>query len=112
MDFDYSTEIEKLFHKLETKLDALLRNIDLETEESVLNSLHGDVVWEMGNICDEVVKHVNTDVVDDVVCQMDDLNSMDEAELIEAIKSDKKVFKYIINPSDDVISIYKFIYEL
>lgn len=112
MDFNYSTEIEKIFHKLETKVDYLLRNIDLETDEATMSSLNTDVMWELGKICGEVVDHVNSDVVDDVAYQMDDLNSMDDSELIEAIKSDKKVFKYIINPSDDLINIYKFIYEL
>lgn len=116
MDFEYSTEIEKIFHKMLLSMNSLVGSIDNYRKEPYNefdeNGFMSDIQSEIASAEREITKHINTDIVDDVFYQLDDLNSLSDEGLMDAIKVDKGVFKYIMNPSDDVVNLYKFIYEL
>jgi len=105
MNFDYKDEILKIFDKLQADVDKIISNRSSD-------QISIDVSWEIGDAIDSMVKLVNGEIVDDVVYQMDDLNSMDEEELMDAIKRDKMVYKYIINRTEDMKNLYFFLYEL
>jgi len=114
MNFDYGIEIEKIFDKLTGDIEKIVNSIEcvVDEEDFDTSGIMGDIIYEIARAEHEVIKHVNTDVVDDVVYQMDDLNSLDEEGLLDAVRADKKVYQYIINRTENIENLYKFLYEL
>lgn len=114
MNFDYGTEIEKIFDKLTHDIERIVNSIEcvVDEEDFDTSAIMSDIMYDISRAEIDVTKHVNTDVVDDVVYQMDDLNSMDEEELMDAVKADKNVYQYIINRTENIENLYKFLYEL
>ena len=114
MKFNYGIEIEKIFDKLSGDIERIVNNIEcvVDEEDFDTNAIMSAIMYEVARAEIDVTIHVNTDVVDDVVYQMDDLNSMDEEELMDAVRADKKVYQYIINRTENIDNLYKFLYEL
>lgn len=110
MDFDYNKIIGTPFIELEKAITKVVTEYNIDPEMAL--QLSWDLWSEVSTTLDEICLDVIPDIVSDVHYKLDDLNQMDDGELIDAIKADKDVFKYIFNPSSDVIDVYKFIYEL
>lgn len=115
MKFNYLREIDEIFSKLEKHIENVVNNVDhykKEDDEVDSSQMMNDINWELSDIRADIMKFVHEDVVDDVVYQMDNLNSQSDEELIEIIRENKEAYNYIIDPSDEVVAMYKFLYEL
>ena len=108
MKFDYSDDINDHYNTLAVRI----RRIRHLNEDAGASHILDVIESEIDDMVDKIIRTVNDSIADDVCDRVIDLNNQEDSYLMDAIKCDESAYHQIINPSDDVINMYKFLYEL